>query len=402
MYQDIKAYFWWAGMKRDVAEYIALCDICQRVKAEHQRPAGLLQPLPIPEWKWEEIGMDFITGLPRTPSGYDSIWVIVDRLTKSAHFVPVKTTFDGKKLAELYMTHVVCRFGCPKKIVSDRGTQFTSRFWKQLHEALGTDLNFSTAYHPQTDGQTERVNQILEDMLRACALDFEGTWDRCLPYTEFSYNNSYQASIQMSPNEAMFGRKCRTPLCWNEVGEALVFGPDMLKAAEEQVKLIRERLKTSQNCQKNYADNRRRDLEFEKGDHVYLRVSPLRGMRRFGMSGKLAPRYIGPYLITARRGEVAYQLELPEGLADVHNVFHVSQLKKCLRVPEEQVPLGNIELEKNLAYKERPIKVLEEAERQTRRKTIKFDKVQWSNHSEDEATWEREDLLRAEFPELLP
>src|SRR5512136_2986103 len=303
MYQDIKAYFWWAGMKRDVAEYVALCDICQRVKAEHQRPAGLLQPLPIPEWKWEEIGMDFITGLPRTPNGYDSIWVIVDRLTKSAHFVPVKTTYDGKKLAELYMTHVVCRFGCPKKIVSDRGTQFTSRFWKQLHEALGTDLNFSTAYHPQTDGQTERVNQILEDMLRACALDFEGTWDRCLPYAEFSYNNSYQASIQMSPNEAMFGRKCRTPLCWNEVGEALIFGPDILKAAEEQVKLIRERLKTAQNRQKNYADNRRRDLEFEKGDHVYLSVSPLRGMRRFGMSGKLAPRYIGPYLITARRGE---------------------------------------------------------------------------------------------------
>ena len=167
----------------------------------------------------------------------------------------------------------------------------------------------------------------------------------------------------MSPNEAMFGRKCRTPLCWNEVGEALVFGPDVLKAAEEQVKLIRERLKTAQNRQKNYADNRRRDLEVEKGDHVYLRVSPLRGMRRFGMSGKLAPRYIGPYLITARRGEVAYQLELPEGLADVHNVFHVSQLKKCLRVPEEQVPLGNIELEKNLTYKERPIKVLEEAER---------------------------------------
>nr|ABG66083.1 retrotransposon protein, putative, Ty3-gypsy subclass [Oryza sativa Japonica Group] len=402
MYQDIKAYFWWAGMKRDVAEYVALCDICQRVKAEHQRPAGLLQPLPIPEWKWEEIGMDFITGLPRTPSGYDSIWVIVDRLTKSAHFVPVKTTYDGKKLAELYMTHVVCRFGCPKKIVSDRGTQFTSRFWKQLHEALGTDLNFSKAYHQQTDGQTERVNQILEDMLRACALDFKGTWDRCLPYAEFSYNNSYQASIQMSPNEAMFGRKCRTPLCWNEVGEALVFGPDILKAAEEQVKLIRERLKTAQNRQKNYADNRRRDLEFEEGDHVYLRVSPLRGMRRFGMSGKLAPRYIGPYLITARRGEVAYQLELPEGLADVHNVFHVSQLKKCLRVPEEQVPLGNIELEKNLTYKERPIKVLEEAERQTRRKTIKFYKVQWSNHSEDEATWEREDLLHAEFPELLP
>lgn len=272
--------------------------------------------------------MDFITGLPRTPSGYDSIWVIVDRLTKAAHFVPVKTTYDGKKLADLYMTHVVCRYGCPKKIVSDRGTQFTSRFWQQLHEAMGTNLNFSTAYHPQTNGQTERVNQILEDMLRACALDFEGTWDRCLPYAEFSYNNSYQSSIQMSPNEALFGRKCRIPLCWNEVGEAQVFGPDVLKEAEKQVKLIRDRLKTAQTRQKSYIDNWRRDLEFAVGDHVYLRVSPLRGLKRFGMSGKLAPRYIGPYLITARRGEVAYQLELPEGLTDVHNVFHVSQLKR--------------------------------------------------------------------------
>lgn len=145
-----------------------------------------------------------------------------------------------------------------------------------------------------------------------------------------------------------FGRKYRTPLCWNEVGEAQVFGPDVLKEAEKQVKLIRDRLKTAQTRQKSYTDNRRRDLEFAVGDHVYLRVSPLRGLKRFGMSGKLAPRYIGPYLITARRGEVAYQLELPEGLTDVHNVFHVSQLKKCLRVPEEQVPLGSIELEKNL------------------------------------------------------
>ncbi|XP_052169233.1 uncharacterized protein LOC127785943 [Oryza glaberrima] len=220
--------------------------------------------------------------------------------------------------------------------------------------------------------------------------------------TEEYKKRSYQTSIQMSPNEAMFGRKCRSPLCWNEVGEALVFGPDILKAAEEQVKLIRERLKTAQNRQKNYADNWRRDLEFEKGDHVYLRVSPLRGMRRFGVSGKLAPRYIGPYLITARRGEVAYQFKLPEDLTDVHNVFHMSQLKKCLCVPEEQVLLGNIELEKNLTYKERPIRVLEEVGRQTRRKTIKFYKVQWSNHSEDEATWEREDHLCAEFPELLP
>jgi hypothetical protein len=177
MYQDLKERYWWYGMKRDVAAHVALCDMCQRVKAEHQRPAGLLQPLKVPEWKWEEIGMDFIMGLPRTRDGYDSIWVIVDRLTKVAHFIPVKTTYTGARLAELYISRIVCLHGVPKKIVSDRGTQFTSRFWQKLHESMDTKLNFSSAYHLQTDGQTERTNQVLEDMLRACALKHGGSWD---------------------------------------------------------------------------------------------------------------------------------------------------------------------------------------------------------------------------------
>jgi hypothetical protein len=148
MYQDLKQKYWWYGLKRDVAAHVAKCDVCQRVKAEHQRPAGLLHPLKIPEWKWEEIGMDFIVGLPRTPAGYDSIWVIVDRLTKVAHFIPVRTNYTGAKLAELYMTRIVCLHGVPKKIVSDRGSQFTSQFWKKLHESSDTQLNFSSAYHP--------------------------------------------------------------------------------------------------------------------------------------------------------------------------------------------------------------------------------------------------------------
>jgi hypothetical protein len=156
------------------------------MKAEHQRPAGLLQPMQIPEWKWEEVGMDFIVGLPRTQRGYDSIWVIVDRLTKVAHFLPVKTTYSSARLAELYMERIVSLYGVPKKIVSDRGTQFTSYYWQKIHESLGTKLNFSTAYHPQTNGQTERINQILEDMLRACALQYGTSWDKSLPYTEFS------------------------------------------------------------------------------------------------------------------------------------------------------------------------------------------------------------------------
>jgi transposase InsO family protein len=161
------------------------------VKAEHQKPAGLLQPLKVPDWKWDQIHMDFIIRLPKTKSGYDSIWVVVDCLTKVAHFILVKTTYTSAKFADIYMKRIVCLRGVPKSIVSDRGTQFTSHFWKQLHESLGTRLEFSTTFHPQTDGQTERVNQILEDMLRACALDYGSSWDDNLPYAEFSYNNSY-------------------------------------------------------------------------------------------------------------------------------------------------------------------------------------------------------------------
>jgi hypothetical protein len=178
MYQDLKKRFWWYGMKREIVEYVAICGSCQRIKAEHQRPAGLLQPLQIPQWKWDEVKMDFIVGLPRTRTGYDSIWVVVDRLTKAAHFIPVKTTYNSAVFAELYMARIVCLHGVLKKIVSDRGTQFTSQFWQQLHEALGTHLKFSSAYHLQTDGQTERTNQIMEDMLRACALQDKMGWAR--------------------------------------------------------------------------------------------------------------------------------------------------------------------------------------------------------------------------------
>jgi hypothetical protein len=247
MYQDLKQKYWWYGLKKDVASHVALCDVCQRVKPEHQRPASLLHPLKIPEWKWEEIGVDFIVGLPRTSAGYDSIWVIVDRLTKVAHFIPVKTMYSGAKLAELYMARIICLHGVPKNIVSDRGSQFTCRYWKKLHESLEIGLNFSSAYHPQTDGQTKRTNQVLEDMLRACALKHGGSWNKSLPYAEFSYNNSYQASLKMSLFEALYGRKCRTPLYWDQTGERQLFGPEIIQEAEEQVQQIRENLITAQS-----------------------------------------------------------------------------------------------------------------------------------------------------------
>jgi transposase InsO family protein len=159
----------------------------------------------------------------------------VDHLTKVAHFIPVKTTYSGAKLAEFYMSRIVSLHGVPKKIMSDRGSQFTSKFWEKLHKSMDTKLNFSSAYHPQTDGQTERTNQILEDMLMACALNYGKSWDKSLPYAEFSYNNNYQASIKMAPYEALYGRQCRTPLFWSQTEESQVFGPEVLKDAEKQV-----------------------------------------------------------------------------------------------------------------------------------------------------------------------
>jgi hypothetical protein len=176
----------------------------------------------------------------------------VDRLTKVAHFIPVKTTYSGAKLAELYMSRIVCLHGVPKKIVSDRGSQFTSKFWEKLQESMDTKLNFSSTYDPQTDGQTERTNQILEDMLRACALKYRKSWDKSLPYAEFSYNNSHQASIKMAPYEALYRRQCRTPLFWSQTGESQVFGPEVLKDAEKQVQVVRKSLKVAQSRQKSY------------------------------------------------------------------------------------------------------------------------------------------------------
>jgi hypothetical protein len=222
-----------------------------------------------------------------------------------------------------------------------------------------------------------------------------------LPYVEFSYKNIYQASLKMAPFEALYGRKCRTPLYWNQTGESRVFGLEILQEAEKQVQIIRENLKTTQSRQKSYVDNRRRELLFEVGDFVYLKVSPMRGMKRFKVKGKLSPPYIRPFKILERKVEVTYQLEQPNRLSDLHDAFHVSQLKKCLRVPVEQLPMEELNLNEDLTYSEYPIRILETSHKITRSKVINMCKVQWSHHSEDEATWEREDELRAEVPQLF-
>ncbi|KAI3797434.1 hypothetical protein L1987_32691 [Smallanthus sonchifolius] len=233
MYQDLRKEYWWPGMKYEVTKYVSKCLTCSQVKAEHQKPYGKIQPLDIPEWKWEHITMDFITKLPRTAKGHDSIWIIMDRLMKSAHFLPIREMFSSKRLAEVFINEVVARHGMPLTIVSDRDTRFTSRFWKRFHEAMGTRLHISTAYHPQTDGQSERTIQTLEDMLRACVIDFDGSWDSHLPLAEFSYNNSYHTTIGMPPYEMLYGRRCRTPVCWGEIGQKELGSLEVVRETSE-------------------------------------------------------------------------------------------------------------------------------------------------------------------------
>ncbi|GJV47272.1 putative reverse transcriptase domain-containing protein [Tanacetum coccineum] len=330
MYQDMKKLYWWPNMKADIATYVSKCLTCAKVKAEHQRPSGLLQQPEIPEWKWEHITMDFVTGLPRTSSGYDSIWVIVDRLTKSAHFLPMKKTDSMEKLTRLYLKEVV---------------------W--------TNLNMSMAYHPETDGQSKRTIQTLEDMLRACVIDFGGSWDRHLPLVEFSYNNSYHASIKAAPFEALYGRKCRWPVCWSEVRDSQLTGPELIRKTMKKIIQIKNCLLTARSRQKSYADVRRKPMDFDVGDMVMLKVLPWKGVIRFGKQGKLSPRYVGPFKIIERIGPVAYQLELPEKLRGIHNTFHISNLKKCLADENLVIPLEEIQLDDKLHFIEEPLEIMD-------------------------------------------
>ncbi|KAJ9560905.1 hypothetical protein OSB04_006065 [Centaurea solstitialis] len=355
MYRDLRTGYWWPGMKRDVARYVESCLTCLKVKAEHQRPHGKMQPLEIPEWNWENITMDLITKLPKTPRKFDAIWVIVDPLTKSALFLAIQESLTAEQLAKIYVNEVVSRHGVPVSIISDRDVRFTSRFWERFHSELGTKLHFSTAYHPQTDGQSEHTIQTLEDMLRACVLDFGGSWDTYLPLAEFSYNNSYHSSIGMPPFEMLYGRRCRTPICWGEVGQRVLGSTEVVQRTTEDIQRIRERLRTAQSRQKSYADRRRSDLEFQVGDRVLLKVSPWKGVIRFRKWGKLGPRYIGPFTILARVGKVAYRLELPAVLGQIHSTFHVSQLRKCLADEMAHIPLVDIQIDESLNYVDRPV-----------------------------------------------
>ncbi|GJU85812.1 putative reverse transcriptase domain-containing protein [Tanacetum coccineum] len=298
MYQDLKLLYWCPNMKADIATYVYSV------------------------WKWERITMDFVSGLPRTPSGYDTIWVIVDRLTKSAHFLPMKKMDSMEKITRLYLKEI---------------------------EALGTNLDMSTAYHPQTDGQSERTIQMLEDMLRACVIDFGNSWDHHLPLVEFSYNNSYHTSIKVAPYEALYGRKCRSPVCWSEVGDSQL------------------------------TDKRAKPLEYEVGDKVLLKVSPWKGAVHFGKRGKLSPHYIRPFKILGRVGPVAYTLELPKEFKGVHSTFNVSNLKKCLAEGDIVVLMDEVQLDDMLHMTEEPVEIVDKEVKRLKQSRIPIVKVRWNS-----------------------
>nr|GFA04552.1 putative reverse transcriptase domain-containing protein [Tanacetum cinerariifolium] len=339
MYQDMKKLYWWPNMKAEIATY-------------------------------DNITMDFVTKLPKSSQGYDTIWVIVDRLTKSVIFTPIRETDPMDKLARIYLKEVVTRHAIPVSIISHRDPRFTSNFLRSLQNALGTRLDMSTTYHPETDCQSERTIQTLEDMLRACGIDFGKGWFNYFPLVEFSYNNSYHATIKGLPFEALYGRKCCLTVCWTEVGEAQILDPELIQETTEKIVQIKERMQAARDRQKSYADLKRKPMEFQVGDKVMLKVSPRKGVVRFGKRRKLNPTYVGPFKVLERIGDVAYRLDLPEELSRVHNTFHVSNLKKCHADEPLAVSLDGLHFDDKLQFVEEPVEIVDREVKRLKRSQI--------------------------------
>lgn len=327
--------------------------------------------------------------------------VVVDKLTKSAHFIPVKTTFEASAIAQIFLKEIIRLHGVPRKIISDRDTRFTSRFWKSLLQAMGTQLNFSTAYHPETDGQTERVNQVLEDMLRMYVMDHQSQWEKYLPLVEFAYNNSYHSSIQAAPFEILYGRPCRTPLSWDRLEDRVMLGPEMLQEMEEQMATIKQRLKEARDRQKSYADTKRIDRNFQEGSQVFIKIKPFKSFFRMGKGTKLSPRFVGPFTILERIGPVAYKLELPSHLRKMHNVFHVSMLRKYVPDPSHVLKFDKLQVSEDGALQTEPFCILDHRVLRLRNREFEQVKVQWDQYSPGSATWEDAAVIFQNFPYLL-
>nr|GEZ40396.1 putative reverse transcriptase domain-containing protein [Tanacetum cinerariifolium] len=362
MYQDMKKLYWWPNIKANIVPYVSKCLTCTRVEAEHQRPSGLSVQSAIPEWKKND---------------------------------PLD------KLARLYLNRIVARHGIHVSIICDRDGRFTSNFWRSFQKALGTDISMSTAYHLEIDGQSERTIQTLEDILRACVIDFGKGWVKHLPLCEFLYKNSYHASIKAAPYEALYGRKFRSPVCWAEVGEAQLTGPELIQETMENIVLIKQRIQPAQDRQKSYADLKRKPMEFEVGDRVMLKVSPWKRVVQFSKRGKLNQRYVGPFKVLAKFRKVTYKLELTQELGRVHHTFHVSNLKKCYADEPLVMSLEGIHVDDRLQFVEEPVEIMEREIKRLKQSRIPLVKVRWNSRIGPEFTWERENSFRKKYPHLF-
>ncbi len=389
--KQVETNFWWPKLRDDVKTYVNTCDVCQRSKASTTRIAGLLQPLEIPEKKWECVSLDFITGLTPTKQGHDAILVCVDKLSKMAHFIATVTTVTAEETSRLFIDFVYKHHGLPRKLISDRDTRFTSRFWVALCNVLGTKQAMSTAFHPQTDGQTERVNRILEDMLRHYVSPTQDDWDLYLSLVEFAYNNAWQESIQTTPFMLNYGQHPLTPL---NIGISRCHVPaakDLVQSMSSIMQEAKKHLLAAQNRQKSYADRKRREISFDVGTQVLLSTSNI----KLKMPGarKLLPRWIGPFKVLKRVGKVAYRLELPTTLK-IHNVFHVSLLKSYRTSGKVQPPPPPILEDDELSFDVE--RVLAHEVRGSRTRPQKFYLIKWLGYGLEHNSWEPEKNLSSE------
>ncbi|KAJ9568381.1 hypothetical protein OSB04_004347 [Centaurea solstitialis] len=383
-------------MTNTIREFVQACDTCQRYKAATTAPAGLLQPLPIPNAIWDDISLDFITGLPKS-KGFDVILVVVDRLSKYCHFIALKHPITARHLADVFVREIIRLHGIPKTVLSDRDPLFLSKFWQEIFALQGSHLKFSSAYHPETDGQTEVVNRSLETYLRCFAAEQPKMWSYWLPWAEFWHNTAYHVSTNTTPFDIVYGRPPPTVLQFipGEISCELV--AQDLSDRDEALKQLKYHLTRAQARMKSTADKHRRDVDFAIGDRVFLKLRPHRQqsvVRRINQ--KLAARYYGPFPIIAKVGSVAYKLQLPDS-ARIHPVFHVSLLKRAVgnHTVEPSLPPG---MEMDSTISPLPLKCL--ATRSITKQGVRTEQwlIQWTGSTTDDATWEDAPAISRQFP----
>lgn len=392
--QRVKSLFYWKGLAKDIQNYLRSCRVCQSCKYDTAASPGLLQPLPIPEAIWIDISMDFVEGLT-VSFGKSVILVVVDRLSKAAHFMALAHPYTAASVAQTFLDNVFKLHGFPRSIVSDMDSVFLSEFWQELFKLQGCSLNMSTAYHPQSDGQTEVVNRCLETYLRCMTSDKPYLWSRWLPLAEYWYNTNYHTAINMTPYEAVYGQPPPIHLPYLAGESKVQVVAKCLEEREKMMLILKFHLLRAQHRMKQMADKHRSERSFEIGDWVFLKLQPYRQQTVVNRSSqKLSPKYFGPYKVIDKFGPVAYKLELPTS-SQIHPVFHVSQLKKLVGNVTTTTQLPSVIYE---ALTKTPESILERKMVQRKGQAATMVLVKWENQLEEEATWEYLYELQKKYP----